>query len=145
MVEWRPVHITELTDLYSVSDTGLVRSSRSGRIMRPSAKRDDGRLRLVLYDLKHRRYYEDVHKLVARAFVPGETDEKRFACHRNGVPTDNLATNLYWGTPRDNSLDRSRHGTNHNRVKTHCPRGHLLESPNLQAAKLRLGFRSCKA
>ena len=113
--------------------------------MRPSAKRDDGRLRLVLYDLKHRRYYEDVHKLVARAFVPGETDEKRFACHRNGVPTDNLATNLYWGTPRDNSLDRSRHGTNHNQVKTHCPRGHLLESPNLQAAKLRLGFRSCKA
>lgn len=52
---------------------------------------------------------EFVHRLVLAAFVrppvPGEQ-----ACHRNGDPTDNRLSNLYWGTQADNWRDRRSHG-----------------------------------
>ena len=52
---------------------------------------------------------ELVHRLVLTSFVrpprPGEQ-----ACHRNGDPTDNRLSNLYWGTQSDNWRDRRSHG-----------------------------------
>lgn len=50
-----------------------------------------------------------VHRLVLEAFVrPARPGEQ--ACHRNGDPSDNRLSNLYWGTQRANWQDRIRHG-----------------------------------
>jgi protein gp37 len=52
---------------------------------------------------------ELVHRLVLSAFVrPARPGEQ--ACHRNGDPSDNRLSNLYWGTQSDNWEDRVRHG-----------------------------------
>lgn len=49
-----------------------------------------------------------VHRLVMLAFCGPSGG--RFVCHRNGEPSDNRLENLYYGTARDNSDDRARHG-----------------------------------
>jgi len=50
-----------------------------------------------------------VHRLVLAAFVrpPGRGEQ---ACHRNGDPSDNRLSNLYWGSQGANWSDRLRHG-----------------------------------
>lgn len=65
--------------------------------------------------------------------------------HLNGDPSDNRVDNLTWGTPSENMYDKGRHGTDHQRNKTHCPLGHTLQTPNLQERKLKEGWRCCKA
>lgn len=51
-----------------------------------------------------------VHKLVALAFVGERPSPKHQVCHVNGDRTDNRAVNLRWGTAKENSEDRDRHG-----------------------------------
>lgn len=57
-----------------------------------------------------------VHRLVLTAFSrpprPGEQ-----ACHRNGDPSDNRLSNLYWGTHEDNWGDRLKHGHGRSHAK----------------------------
>lgn len=65
--------------------------------------------------------------------------------HLNGNPYDNRLENLAWGTPSENMLDKVRHGTHHNAIKTHCPRQHQLIEPNLVLSHLRQGKRRCLA
>lgn len=50
-----------------------------------------------------------VHRLVCMAFHGPPPEGKPFACHRNGKCEDNGPGNLYWGSPKDNSLDHKRH------------------------------------
>lgn len=50
-----------------------------------------------------------VHTLVLTAFV-GPCPEGMEACHENGVRLDCVASNLRWGTDKDNTNDRDRHG-----------------------------------
>lgn len=52
-------------------------------------------------------------------------------CHRNGDPFDNRPANLYWGTPKDNQADRSRHG------RTYRAAGELSASHKLTAEDVR--------
>ena len=51
-----------------------------------------------------------IHRLVAETFIP---NSKGLPCvrHLNGVPTDNRAENLAWGTYADNEADKINHGT----------------------------------
>ena len=51
-----------------------------------------------------------LHRLVALAFL-GECPLGKQVCHDNGVPSDNRVSNLYYGTPKNNSDDKFRHGT----------------------------------
>ena len=140
MVEWRPVAGFE--GLYSVSVAGDVRSERFQRVMKPVVS-PHGYAQLVFYKDRE-RFYVKVHRLVAETFI-GTVPSGWFVCHRDGVKAHNHASNLYIGTPSDNMKDKQKHGTDHNRNRTHCPRGHLLVPPNLQAAKARNGWRSCRA
>lgn len=50
-----------------------------------------------------------IHILVASHFVDGYKSGL-FCCHKDGNPSNNIFTNLKWGTPLDNSLDRIAHG-----------------------------------
>jgi hypothetical protein len=52
-----------------------------------------------------------VGRLVCLAFHGRPLMPKLKACHRNGVPTDNVPANVYWGTQQQNMADARRHGT----------------------------------
>jgi hypothetical protein len=51
-----------------------------------------------------------VHRLVLTAFV-GPCPIGMEGCHRDGDKANNRLSNLRWGTPKSNSEDRVRHGT----------------------------------
>ena len=50
-----------------------------------------------------------VHRLVAGEFLPPRPPSYEIR-HLNGSKTDNRASNLAWGTQKDNADDRERHG-----------------------------------
>jgi hypothetical protein len=83
-----------------------------------------------------------VHVLVAEAFL-GPCPDALEVRHINGVGWDNRAENLVYGTRAQNMSDSVRHGTHNQARKTHCPRNHLLEAPNLDAYAL--PRRACSA
>jgi hypothetical protein len=64
-----------------------------------------------------------VNNLVARAFHGAPPEGRPYACHDNGIRTDNRPENLYWGTPGDNALDFRRHNNSETKVveRTHAP------------------------
>lgn len=51
-----------------------------------------------------------VHRLVAREFLGPRPSPEHVVRHLNGDKTDNRAVNLAWGTAKENSMDRERHG-----------------------------------
>jgi len=51
-----------------------------------------------------------VHCLVAQAFI-GERPDGMYVYHCDGNPQNNRVSNLRYGTPKSNSLDRWAHGT----------------------------------
>ena len=51
-----------------------------------------------------------VHRLILRTFV-GEPPEGTEAAHDDGDTFNNVLNNLKWKTSKENSLDRTRHGT----------------------------------
>lgn len=51
-----------------------------------------------------------VNRLVAEAFLP-KVGAPKCVRHLNGIRTDNQASNLAWGSHKDNSQDAREHGT----------------------------------
>lgn len=130
---------------YAVSDMGRIANVETRTLMTPQKqgrpeypqyaviiRNDDGKKNFL------------VHRLVLEAFV-GPRPEGMFGCHNNGDPSDNRLENLRWDTPKNNSADMIRHGTNHYRNLTHCKRGHLLEDPNLTKNGKKTNHRKCRA
>lgn len=139
---------------YEVSDRGRVRSLdrevRSsfgatrvvrGVLLRPSMD-DSGHLTVGLY-ADNRPVRVRVHRIVAKAFVPGEAPGLE-VCHNDGNPANNHAANLRWGTRSDNTFDRVRHGTHHEANKTHCPKGHEYTPENIRRIPSRPNARYCR-
>lgn len=132
---WRPVPGYE--GAYEVSSQGRVRSlerldsrghKRRGKLLSAGSSGREGRLTVSLADNGAMRTHW-VHQIVLMAFV-GPRPAGMEACHWNGDPRDNRVENLRWGTRRENTLDRVRHGT-HNKVRvTHCPQGHEYTPEN---------------
>lgn len=153
--QWKPV--TGYEKWYEVSDTGLIRTTGAWRrrkdgtpyrlkprVLKPSSSKRGGYKRVILYAPESPPKTVLVHREVLRAFSR-EPSLGEQALHGNGDPQDNRLINLRWGSASDNMYDRARHGTDHNRNKNTCPRGHTLEVPNLQGQKMRLGYRCCRS
>ena len=152
---WLPVVGYE--DLYSVSNTGKVRSD-SRVILRSNGASQTIRERIRKTYIKNSGHLQttlsrdgavrsyDVHSLVARAFL-GECPEGMEVRHLNGNAADNRVENLRYGTRSENVQDALRHGTAHEQSKTHCPRGHLYGGGNLRLQVNRKGYtgRFCRA
>lgn len=89
-----------------------------------------------------------VHRLVARTFI-GPCPPGLEVRHKDGDPTNNHVDNLEYGTRAQNMQDRVKHGNNPHINKTHCPRNHPLEEPNLVSEtrfkKKGRTYRSCLA
>jgi len=119
MEKWLPVNGYE--GYYEVSDQGRVRSldrviphlrygrvRRAGKLLAPAVKSKYGHLGVTLCR-DNREHQVHVHVLVLEAFV-GACPPGQECRHINGDSSDNRLGNLAWGTRRQNSADRARHG-----------------------------------
>lgn len=126
---WKPVPGYE--GFYEVSDQGRVRSldrcvankgrwgavvphHRLGRLLKPG-RASNGYVTVALANGGKRRSYL-VQELVMLAFV-GPRPPGYVIRHLDGTRLNNQLSNLEYSTPRENSLDRARHGTT--KIKRH--------------------------
>ena len=137
---WRPVPGYE--GRYEASNLGEVRSTLRGVLIARKDDRTDYRV-VRLYDGEKRRKLF-LHAVIARTFH-GPRPEGFQIRHLNGDPIDNQEGNLRYGTPRENALDRAKHGTCWESKKEACPRGHQLRGDNLVKGAKRVGKRVCRA
>ncbi len=85
--------------LYEVSTTGDVRSKKTGRVLSKNLA-GAGYVKAELWK-DNKRHQTYVHRLVAQAFVDGDGSEIN---HKNGIKTDNRASNLEWSNRSRNTL-----------------------------------------
>lgn len=139
--QWLPV--VGFQGFYEVSSTGLVRSLprtyTKGRVLRPASLKY-GHLHVDLWANGVGKTMF-VHSMVAEAFL-GPCPPGLQVRHLDGNARNNAVTNLAYGTASENAYDRTRHGTNHNAVKTHCDHGHAFDSANTIIRGN--GFRQCR-
>ena len=150
---WKPV--TGYEGIYEVSNHGRVRSvdrtitCSDGRVRRHKGKNlstplsRDGYPVVNLYT-QGRLKTRYVHSLVAESFI-GARPEGMEVCHSDGDSTNNHLDNLRYDTSSENALDKVRHGTHNNAVKTHCPQGHELFAENIPPSMAKRGQRACLA
>lgn len=105
--QWTPIPGT--SGLYEINTTGEIRRSLNapnrpntyqGRPMRFRLDRK-GYLQVRLFvDGKRKRI--PVHRLMARTYVPGWTEERNCVNHKDGKKTNNSPDNLEWVTSQEN-------------------------------------------
>lgn len=103
---------------YQVSNLGRIkRIARRGadgrrlseRIMRQHPM-ENGYLVVFLVDGSGSGRGRLVHRLVLEAFLGPSPSPDLECCHGDGTRTNNIPTNLSWGTRKDNAQDMVRHG-----------------------------------
>lgn len=82
--------------LHEVSSSGQVRNKKTMRILKPA-----GRTGYVFVQLKNRGKSWNIHRLVAEAFLPNQSNLP-FVNHKNGIKSDNRIENLEWVTASQN-------------------------------------------
>jgi hypothetical protein len=111
--EWRDIAGTD--GKYSVSNYGRV-ISRNQR-GKPSKKnrmatlcmKEDGYIRISLSNgVRRKKTY--AHRLVAEAFLPQPSPDRKFVNHKDGNKSNNYVGNLEWVTSSENSLHSHRLG-----------------------------------
>jgi HNH endonuclease/NUMOD4 motif len=125
---WKQFRATQ----YSVSTYGRVRNDRTGQLLNPTIDRRKGgqpTCRKVRFGPRADLRTYRVGSMVLETFR-GKRPAGKEGCHRNGDPTDDRLSNLYWGTHTQNMRDAVRHG----RLGDTTAKGH--EHPN---AKLSVG------
>lgn len=150
--EWRPIpgH-----SAYEASSLGRIRSIPRATVRSDGVTRRfpakvlapslfAGKYQKVSFSESGRVTTHSVHVLVALAFH-GPRPAGLHVCHGRRGSLDNRPSNLRYGTPADNARDTVEHGMHFRTWRTHCPRGHALEEPNLVRAHLRAGRRNCRA
>jgi len=103
---------------YEVSDHGRVRSWKNGahgignkyRIIKQQSKAN-GYYKIVSLQVNKKSKPFFVHKLVLENFICLAPTDKHQCAHNDGNSTNNHVSNLRWATPKENQLDRIKHGT----------------------------------
>lgn len=111
---WRM--IAEFQD-YEVSENGDVRRRRSGRgtlagrVLCPYIEKKRGYQQVALCR-DGRAFTVRVHRLVAIAFLGPPPFAGAEVAHGDGIGSNCHLSNLRWDSPRGNTADKFRHGTN---------------------------------
>lgn len=149
--------VVEYEGFYEVGDHGTTRSVDrvvinskgrprriKGKVLQPKIHKG-GYHQVVLYrDGKPKCFL--VHRLMMLAFTEPPLDPDMIVCHRDDNPTNNVLSNLYWGTQVENQDDRIRLGNHHKANRTHCSNGHPLDSSNIDWSTGKNGrrYRRCR-
>lgn len=104
MEVWKKV--PGFNDKYEVSNTGNVRNEK-GHLLRPFLTHQ-GYLMVTLCENGKRKQIR-LNRLVAEAFI-ANPDNKPEVNHKNGIKTDNAATNLEWATKSENMIHAYKSG-----------------------------------
>jgi len=109
MRQWLPVYGFE--GWFDISDDGLVRTVGENRRTRELMqwKTNSGYWMVTLW-VNGVRKHRSIHSLILDAFICPRPEGK-VARHRDGDRNYNAASNLEWGTIRQNHYDKKRHGT----------------------------------
>lgn len=97
-VAWKPVPIAYYGARYEVSNTGLVRNVRTGRLLKPSFTHG---YPYVLLSIDTYRKSVAVHIVVALAFI-GPRPDGHVVNHKDSDRTNSQASNLEYVTPKRN-------------------------------------------
>lgn len=97
MIIWKQ---SENYPKYEISNSGLVKNSKTGRILKSRPNRD-GYLQTDL-TLQGNSYNRRIHRLVAEAFIPNP-DNKPQVNHIDEDKQNNNVNNLEWVTAKENS------------------------------------------
>ena len=138
---------------YQVSDTGLVKTTKTGRILKPTVS-SHGYERVCLFKMDRERRYR-VHRLVAMAFIPNP-DNLPQVNHIDGNKRNNHVSNLEWVTNEQNSHHARDHGlrTGHEKfceskrkrvIATNIETGERIVFDSILAAKKRIGTNHISA
>lgn len=121
MVRWK---VIPSQPAHEASDTGLVRSIRTGKVRKNQPHRT-GILMLVFSrkgaEQAKKHVARKIHHLVLEAFV-GPCPEGMQCRHLDGNKENNHLSNLAWGTPIENAADKLRHGTSLDGERNHQTR-----------------------
>lgn len=108
---WKNVYISQYAELYMVSNLGRVKRLKSKNCLQDRILFQDivkGRC-LVTLSANAIKKFIPVHRLVGFAFVPNP-DNKPQINHDDDDPQNNRATNLKWGTQKENIQDCHKRG-----------------------------------
>lgn len=94
--EWKQVFNTK----YEVSNTGFVRNSKTGRILKPYLNKNGYLILHISVNGIIKQYY--VHKLVALYYCHNDNPIKTRINHIDENKTNNNASNLEWVTQQEN-------------------------------------------
>lgn len=108
MEEWKPI---DGVPGYEISNYGRVRSLKGQVPLILKTKILPNGYERANISNKDSRFYEYVHRLVAKAFVPNPKGEP-WVNHIDGNKLNNRAENLEWVTPSSNSKHAFRQGLN---------------------------------
>lgn len=96
---WKKVIIDNFETSYSVSDDGFIRNDNTNYILKNYIQ--NGYAHVTLYINKKPKRF-NVHRLVAQAFIPN-LEQKEYVNHIDGNKSNNIASNLEWTTPSENT------------------------------------------
>ena len=97
-------------------ETGLVISS-NGRVFREVSQWED---KYGYFYVTNRCKNLAVHRLVAKLFVIGRTEETPVVMHKDDNPKNNHFDNLAWGTYQQNNMDAVLHGLRSRVKRVRC-------------------------
>lgn len=80
-----------------------------------------------------------VHRLVAKMFVPGRTDDTPLVMHKDDNPKNNNASNLAWGTYQQNNMDAVLHGLRTRVKSVRCMETGVIYPSAREAARQMFG------
>jgi len=125
---------------YEVARFGKVRSHNSQygtrktpRILKPSID-SCGYAHIGLFR-NSVRFSRTVHQLVLEVFV-GPRPEGYQCCHNDGNPSNNHINNLRWDSAKNNSIDKTKHGTMSNGERQHLSKLKAIDIPEIRRLRI---------